>query len=315
MADDNIFDHIKVDKRKAKDIQLGRSKSALKDAYRASQDLPQAVLKVSSYSHGQSRAGAHLDYIGRKGDLHVEDPQGNRLEDPEEFNERMNEWALDFDTRKDSRDTVNIILSAPEKSELGAVENSVRDFAKKTFGNSNDYLFAIHNDTEHPHGHLMVKMRGYDGEKLNPGRKDLRDWRTAFSESLREHGVEVDASTRLERGVGKKSTRQNINHLKDRQVPRVDKEAVKQVIRDTQNRKSQKDKPWAKAAKRKTQQQKNKLNLIADQANEAATKSKNPALSKMAQAIKQHANNIPEPKTRAEEIQDQLEQQQHDIER
>jgi len=304
MSEDNIFDKVRVDKRKAKDIHLDTS--VLKNAYRASQNLPQAVLKVSSYSHGQGRAGAHLSYIARNGDLEVEDPQGNHLQDPEEFKERMDDWAMDFDTRKDSRDTVNIILSAPKKSELGAVEDSVRAFAKKTFGQTNDYLFAIHNDTEHPHGHLMVKMRGYDGEKLNPGRKDLREWRSLFAEILREHGVEVDASSRLERGVGRKSTKQKIHHIKERKTPFVEKEAIKQVIADIKNKHNQKDKPWAKAAKQKTKDHKNKLNHIASIASDIAQKSNNDNLAKMAYSIKNHAENIPEPKTKAEEYQEKL---------
>jgi len=304
MSEDNIFDSLRIDKRKAKDIHLDAS--VLKEAYRASQNLPQAVLKVSSYSHGQSRAGAHLSYIARNGDLEVEDPQGNRLQDPEEFKERLEDWAMDFDTRKDSRDTVNIILSAPEKSELGAVEDSVRDFAKKTFGDSNDYLFAIHNDTDHPHGHLMVKMRGYDGEKLNPGRKDLREWRASFAETLRENGVQVDASSRSERGVGRKGTKQKIYHIQKRTIPEVEREAVKEVISDIQNKKNQKEKQWAKAAKQKTQKHKEKLNHIASVTSEIAARSKNDNLGKMAKSIKKHADTISEPKTRSEEYQEKL---------
>lgn len=317
MADDNIFDKVRVDKRKARDVDLQLSGSSLKSAYRESQNLPQAVLKVSSYSSGTGRAGAHLSYIARNGDLSIEDPQGNTIQDPEELKERIEEWSTDFDTRKNSRDTVNIILSAPEGAELGAVEESVRGFAKKTFGETNDYLFAIHNDTDHPHGHLMVKMRGYDGEKLNPGRKDMKDWRASFAESLRENGIMVDSSSRSDRGVGQKGTRQNIYHIKDREQSTVEKEAVKQVIKDSQKNIKQKNKPWAKAAKKKTQLHKDELNLVADKASEAAIKSDNKVLEKMANDIRTYAAKIPEPKTRAEIYQDKLQpvKDDKDIER
>lgn len=306
-----VFDRIKVDKRKARDISLDGP--SLKSAYRATQNLPQAVLKVSSYSHGQGRAAAHLDYISRKGDLEVEDPQGNRLSDPEELKERIEDWAMDFDTRKRSRDTVNIVLSAPSGSELGAVENSVREFAQSQFGETNDYLFAIHNDTDNPHGHLMVKMRGYDGEKLNPGKEDLRLWREQFAQSLRDNGIEVDATPRYARGVGSKSSNQKLIHLRKRKTPDVDKEAVKEVIKDISEKKDQRKKPWSIAAKKRTAEYKDELKELSNAIRTSSSDNEN--LEKIASAISEHADKIPEPRTKAEEIQTKFIQHQKESER
>ena len=298
---EDILGSIKVDKRKAKDISL--SGSGFKKAYLASQNLPQAVLKISSYSHGKTKASAHLKYINRQGNLDVEDPGGNKITDPMELKELMDEWAMDFDKRKNSRDTVNIVLSAPKDSELGAVESSVRDFAQKTFGQTNDYLFAIHNDTDHPHGHLMVKMRGYDGSKLDPQKEDLRQWREQFAESLRDHGVMVDASPRLFRGVGRKGTKQNVHHIRERgETPKVDKEAMNEIVTENIKGKDPKNKPWAKAAKAKTLKNKKELSELAQTASELADASGNAELKKAADSINTFAENIKEPKTRAEEI-------------
>ena len=311
---DDIFDRVRVDKRPGRDVNLGRGRVA--SAYRSTKNMSQAVLKVSSYSSGVGRVGAHVDYISRDGDLDVEDPQGNHLADPEEINERINEWAFNFDKRKDSRDTVNIILSAPKGSELGAVENSVREFAKNTFGETNDYLFAIHQDTEHPHGHLMVKMRGYDGEKINPGRRDLKDWRMSFAQSLRDNGVEVDASSRSSRGVGRKGTNQSVYHIRGRgEIPAVDQNAKEQAVKDLLQNKQAKDKPWAKAAKKATKQHVKELKNIATLAKKAAKESDNKDLDDMANSIYRHAQQIPEPKTRNEVAEDKIQQQKEDIER
>lgn len=310
----DIFDSIKSDKRQGRQISLG---DGVRRAARATERLPQAVVKVSSYSHGQGRAAAHLDYIARKGDLEAEDPQGNRLSDPEEFKERMDEWAMDFDSRKRSRDTVNIVLSAPSGSELGAVEDSVRDFAKRTFGESNDYLFAIHNDTDNPHGHLMVKMRGYDGEKLNPGKADLKQWRESFAESLRENGVEVDATSRAERGQGKKGKRQALMHLRKRETPRVDKAALSEILTDVKKGVNQSEKPWAVSSRAKTAKAKAEYLEIAQSVRGAAGKGGSSALAELSKRISEYAATIPVPRTRAEEVQARAKEQEArpDIER
>lgn len=50
-----------------------------------------------------------------------------------------------------------------------------------------------------PHGHLCVTATGLDGSRLNPRKADLQRWRKAFAERLREHGVEREATPRLER--------------------------------------------------------------------------------------------------------------------
>lgn len=306
----NIFDKLSIDKRPGGDVAKGAA-NTLTQAYRAAQTLPQAVLKVSSYSHGAGRVGTHVKYISREADLVVEDPQGGQLKDPEEMKERIAEWAMDFDLRKGSRDTVNIILSVPIDSKLGDVERSVRDFAWITFGQTNDYLFALHSDTDHPHGHLMVKMRGYEGEKLNPGRKDLRDWRASFAQSLRENGVEVDASSRSSRGVGRKGSRQSVVHIRSRgEKSTVDREAEKDSVRDFHQKKNPKDMPWAIAAKEKTQAHKEELKRLAMAAKAAAKVSGNISLDTMANSIYEHAQKIPEPKTRAEDYHHQMQLQE-----
>jgi len=303
-------DRLRIDKRKGRDLQLDGG--TLKRAYRETKNLPQAVLKVSSYAHGASKADAHLKYISRKGDVEVEDPQGSRLSDPEELKERIDEWSDDFDKRKDSRDTVNIVLSAPKNADRVSTEKAVRAFASKTFGETNDYLFAIHNDTEHPHGHLMVKMRGYDGEKLNPGKADLRRWRETFAESLRENGIEVDATPRYKRGVGQKGHKQSLHHLRKRETPKVDKEAVKEAIQDFNNKEDTKNKKWVLSSKKRTELHKAELKLIAQKTHEAALKSGNDNLQDMAKKIALHAEKIPVPQSRAEIYQDKLEKQTRD---
>lgn len=289
-------------KNKAKDIQLQISAvNTVTKSYSASKNLPQAVLKVSSYGSGASKVSAHVNYINRNGELEVEDPAGNKIKDPAEIKELMSEWAADFDKRKNSRDTVNIVLSAPIGSSRPAVEKSVREFAKETFGESNDYVFAMHDDTEHPHGHLVVKMRGYDGEKLDPRKEDLKLWRETFAKKMRANGIEVDASPRFERGQGRKATKQSVVNIRKRgETPKVDKQALDEITSDIKQGISQKDKEWSVRSKKKTNEHKKSLYKAASIVSELA---EDGTMKEMAESVKAFAEKIPEPKTRAEEIE------------
>lgn len=317
MAYDELFGKVKGGK-KSRDLNIDLSSGKVKEAHRASQKLPQAILKISSYSRGGDRALAHGLYISRNGNEELEDPQGNILKNPKELKARLAEWEGDFDKRKNSRDTVNIILSAPKGSDPGQVENAVREFAKKNFEKNNDYLFAIHTDTDHPHGHLMVKMRGHDGEKLNLGKKELRDMRQSFSEILRENGVEVDATPRLARGNGQRGKSIAIKKMEERKVSpyikidgeKVDiqKAAYKDVIKDKNRGEKQSEKPWAKAARAKTEKYKEEYKEIGEALIAASKVSPehSKGFLKMGTDILTHANSIPVPKSKREVIEDQL---------
>lgn len=192
---DQLFDDIHVLRRKAKDLKINPRKRA----YHIAKKLPQAVFKITSWAHDAESVGNTLSYVSREGELEMEDPQGALL-DAEEVKERLAEWELDFDTwKKRSRESAHITFSSPKGTDREAVSAAVRQFASDVFAN-HDYLFVRHDDTDYPHVHIVVKARGFDLTKLDPGRKDLKDWRNYYSECLRDQGVQVEASSRLMRG-------------------------------------------------------------------------------------------------------------------
>ncbi|MCP3669799.1 MAG: relaxase/mobilization nuclease domain-containing protein [Gammaproteobacteria bacterium] len=185
------------------------------EAYRNAKGYGQAILKVSSYAKSLKGVRDHLQYIARENELPLEDPQGNVLSDRGEVEDILEHWFADADRRKNARMTVNIILSAPAGSDREAVRAAVRDFARSQFSENHDYLFAIHNDTDHPHAHLSVKLRGYDGQKLRLGKQELFDLRSRFAESLRERGIQAVATSRASRAVGTKGDNLAITKMKE----------------------------------------------------------------------------------------------------
>lgn len=199
--DDQLFDDIVPNRRKPETSQA----RAAKQSYRIAKKYPQAVMKVISFAHDAKSVMDTLSYISREGDLELEDPMGFKL-DAEETKERLEEWAQDFDTwKKVSRESMHLTLSSPAGSDPDAVLEATRLFAREVFPN-HDYLLVRHDDTDHPHCHVVVKTRGWDLSKLNPGRKDLRDWREEYAHCLRDQGVNVEASSRLKRGLFGRST-------------------------------------------------------------------------------------------------------------
>ncbi len=194
--EDQLFDDVYVRRQKAKDFKPARHARA----YRIAKKCPEAVFRITSWAHGKESVGNTLSYVSREGDLAMEDPQGALL-DAKDIEERLDEWALDFDTwKKRSRESAHITFSSPKGSDPEAVSAAVRKFAWHVFAN-HDYLMVRHDDTDNPHVHVVVKARGFDLTKLDPGMKDIKDWRRFYAECLRDEGVQVEASSRLMRGL------------------------------------------------------------------------------------------------------------------
>ena len=85
-----------------------------------------------------------------------------------------------------------------------------RDWAKALSGSGEygdvwDHCTADHRDTEHPHVHVVVNRRGLGrGEWLKVSRRSEIDWdalREVQVEVARDHGIYLEASLRLARGL------------------------------------------------------------------------------------------------------------------
>ena len=174
----------------------------LAERVRAARGVRQAIVKVTSFSHGFRGVRDHLDYISREGELALEKDTGEVLEGREMQKELVADWLVDFDASKKSRDTANIVFSMPPGSNVEALRAAVRNTAAKAFPN-HEWVFAIHQDRNHPHAHMVVKMRGKEkGKKLQLKKAELYKLRETFAEASREQGVELAASPRAARGVG-----------------------------------------------------------------------------------------------------------------
>ncbi|MFN9475108.1 relaxase/mobilization nuclease domain-containing protein [Acidovorax sp.] len=195
-------------------LKLG-SGGARARAARVATGSPEVVVKISSFGKGGAHAKSHLVYISRNSKIEMENERGEIFKSKDELRELHKDWMRDIDQHRvgeKSRDTMHVILSCPcdppEK-----LKDAARDFAKSTFGNNHQYVFVLHTDTDNPHVHLSVKMRGFNGKKLQVARGDPQVWREVFAQKLRERGIDAEATGRVVRGVVKRPEKQVLRHI------------------------------------------------------------------------------------------------------
>ena len=168
---------------------------------RASRGLPQAVFKISSYSHSAGAVASRLEYIGRAGELELEGPTGKLL-DQAALEQTVAVWDGDTEPGRGRRFAMSAMVSFPADVDEEHATEAARQFFREAFAENHDYVFAAHTDTENFHVHVVVEMAGQDGKQLRIGRDDIQELRELFAEKALEAGIELDASPRWARGLG-----------------------------------------------------------------------------------------------------------------
>lgn len=179
----------------------------------------EAMVKVSGSVRDARHLKSHFDYISRNGKIEVETERGEVIATRGRLREEHRAWCDELGPqRSNERHTINIVLSMPEGTDPEAVRRASCAFATTVFGATHQYLMAVHHpgnddDTKHPHTHLTVKVRGYDGSRLDPKKADLQVWREVFAAKMRDQGYEVEATPRRTRGVIAKGVRGSVRAI------------------------------------------------------------------------------------------------------
>ena len=173
---------------------------SLSQRARASRGLPQAVFKISSYSHSAGAVWDRVNYVARDGEIEVEGPNGELL-DQEQLEEMVDEWSGETKAGQGRRYAMSAVVSFP----LGVGEEKAteagRQFFQAAFADNHDYVFAPHTDAKQFHVHVVVQAAGHDGKQIRLNRDDIQDLRMLLAEKAREQGIELDASPRWARGL------------------------------------------------------------------------------------------------------------------
>lgn len=164
---------------------------------------PEVVVKVTGRQRGGKHVKAHLDYIGRKGELGIETRDGEILTTKEDIADRAAEWSDTLQWRsRPTVSSVSLIFSMPEGTDPEMVLGAVRALAHAELSDNHDYVLALHTDTPRPHVHLTVQAEGLDRTRFNPRPVQLNRFREHFARELRARGVAAEATPRRARGQG-----------------------------------------------------------------------------------------------------------------
>ena len=182
---------------------IANPKTARAKLARIVRGAPEVVVKVTGRQKGASHVKAHLDYIGRKGEIDIETRDGELLTSKDDITERAEEWSDTVQWRsRPTVSSVSMIFSMPEGTDPDKVLGAVRALVQSELSDNHDYVLALHTDTPRPHVHLAVQAEGLDRTRFNPRPVQLNRFRERFAQELRERGVAAEATPRRARGHG-----------------------------------------------------------------------------------------------------------------
>lgn len=200
---------------------------------RAANRVPEAMVKVASYGAGKESAVGQLDYISRDGTLELEMSDGTILEGKDDNRDVIDHWSDEFHYRKNgSRNTIHMVVSAPAGSDPEGVLGAGRAFAAGTFGENHPYALVRHDDGDHPHVHIVARMRGDDGEMLRIAPGEFHDLRERFAQACRENGIEMNATPRQVRGASRPEPQALRKMREAGRTPDIDRRASELLNRE-----------------------------------------------------------------------------------
>ena len=161
---------------------------------------PNAVFKISSYSHSGGAVASRLEYIGREGELELEGPNGDLIRQAE-LGELVADWCADAGGGNRSVLAMSALVAFPAGVDETQATEAARQFFRDAFGDNHDYAFAPHTDAAHFHVHVVVQAAGHDGTQLRIDKAEIQALRELFAEKALEQGIELDASPRAARGL------------------------------------------------------------------------------------------------------------------
>jgi hypothetical protein len=163
---------------------------------------PQVMVKVTGGGRGMAAIAAHLRYISKNGRLPIEDDRGVTERGKEALQAIERQWRVGgsmIENHSPRREAFNIMLSMPRGTDLLAVQQAAREFARIELADHR-YVMVLHDHQAHPHVHISVRAESKHGKRLNPRKADLQRWRETFAERLRGQGIEAEASRQAVRG-------------------------------------------------------------------------------------------------------------------
>ena len=206
---------------------------------RTSRRVPEVMVRITGRQHGGGHVLANFAYISRLGhspdeELGLETSEGVVLHDGRDMQMLAKDWQnfeMDGDARRKGATSISMILSMPTGTDPERLKAAALDFAREEFANRS-WVAGLHVDRDHPHVHITIARRDFDGRRFHPDRDDLFRWRQRFAEKLRERGIEANATPTRARGIDPAHEHIAVRKMRDKgQVPHIDRSRAERVQR------------------------------------------------------------------------------------
>ncbi|MEG3178828.1 relaxase/mobilization nuclease domain-containing protein [Sphingomonas sp. RB3P16] len=206
---------------------------------RTSRRVPEVMVRITGRQHGGGHVLANFAYISRLGhgpdeELGLETSEGVVLRDGRDMQILAKDWhnfEMDGDARRKGATSISMILSMPTGTDPQRLKAAALDFAREEFANRS-WVAGLHVDRDHPHVHITIARRDFDGRRFHPDRDDLFRWRQRFAEKLRERGIEANATPTRARGIDPAHEHIAVQKMRDKgQVPRLDRSRAERAQR------------------------------------------------------------------------------------
>ncbi len=206
---------------------------------RTSRRVPEVMVRITGRQHGGGHVLANFAYISRLGygpdeELGLETSEGIVLRDGRDMQILAKDWhnfEMDGDARRKGATSISSILSMPTGTDPERLKAAALDFAREEFANRS-WVAGLHVDRDHPHVHITIARRDFDGRRFHPDRDDLFRWRQRFAEKLRERGIEANATPTRARGIDPAHEHIAVRKMRDKgQVPLLDRSRAERAMR------------------------------------------------------------------------------------
>ncbi len=206
---------------------------------RTSRRVPEVMVRITGRQHGGGHVLANFTYISRLGhgpdeELGLETSEGVVLRDGRDMQILAKDWhdfEMDGDARRKGATSISMILSMPTGTDPERLKAAALDFAREEFANRS-WVAGLHVDRDHPHVHITIARRDFDGRRFHPDRDDLFRWRQRFAEKLRDRGIEANATPTRARGIDPSHEHIAVQKMRDKgQVPQIDKSRAERAKR------------------------------------------------------------------------------------
>ena len=199
--DDDSFTGLDQAKRgKAAPGHRGTWSGTTRQRLATAQGRPNAVFKISSYSHSGGAVMGRLTYIEREGELELEGPNGDVIKQAE-LGELVADWSAEAGGGNRRVLAMSAVVAFPAGVDEAQATEAARQFFREAFAENHDYVFAPHTDAKNFHVHVVVQAAGHDGKQLRIDKAEIQALRELFAEKAAEQEIYLDASPRAARGL------------------------------------------------------------------------------------------------------------------